>query len=46
MLRKPTGLRIPTTPEQLAQAVLQAPKKPLARKSSRATATRERREAL
>lgn len=28
---KPTGLRIPAPPEQLAQAVLQVPKKPLAR---------------
>lgn len=46
MPRKPTGLRIPTTPELLAQAMLQAPKRPPARKSSRTTATRERREAL
>ena len=28
MPRKPQDLRIPTTPEKLAQAVLQSPKKP------------------
>ncbi len=33
MPRKPTGLRIPTTPERLVQAVLTPPKKPPTRKS-------------
>ena len=28
MPRKPTDLRIPTTPEKLAQAILKTPKKP------------------
>lgn len=46
MPRKPTGLRILGMPEPQVQAVLQTPKKPPARKSSRATATCERREAL
>ena len=31
MPRKPTDLRIPTTPEKLVQAVLKPPKKPPAR---------------
>ena len=30
---KPTGLRIPMTPERLVQAVLTSPKKPPTRKS-------------
>ena len=31
MPRKPMDLRVPTTPEQLVQAVLKPPKKPAAR---------------